>query len=274
MAFPAAIAAYLSTTLLLGLGNTVGYHRLLTHRSFKATGPVRAILTLLGAMHSGSPVVWTALHRHHHANSDQPDDPHTPTRGFWAGHTGWLIGTTNPLLSALFALSGFGQQGALLVHDLRRLMGRNPPIWRELCPDLMAERLMRILDTPLVMPTLFLCQVGLCWWLGGAWGILWLWAVHASLTNASWAVNSVCHWPAFGVQTYDTGEGSRDVAWVAWFTNGEGYHNCHHRFPKSAKHALHGGADLSWAVIRLLTATGLAREPWLPRAFRPEAGAR
>ena len=96
----------------------------------------------------------------------------------------------------------------------------------------------------------------------------WLWAAHLFLTNASWAVNSICHWPAFGAQTYDTGEGSRDVPWVAWFTNGEGYHNCHHRFPKSAKHALHGGPDLSWSVIRLMVALGLARDPWLPRSFR------
>jgi stearoyl-CoA desaturase (delta-9 desaturase) len=168
----------------------------------------------------------------------------------------------------IFAASGFGLQAALLVHDLRRLAGRNPPIWREICPDLMQERLMRWLDTPLVMPALFGLQLSGVLWVWGPWGLLWLWAVHVSLTNASWSVNSVCHWPAFGVQTYDTGEQSRDVWWVALFTNGEGYHNCHHRFPKSAKHALHGGADLSWRVIQVLVALGLAREPWLPRAFR------
>ncbi len=273
MTFGHAIAAFFGVTLLLGLGNTMGYHRLLTHRSFKTFVPIRWLLTILGAAHSGSPVVWVALHRHHHANSDQPDDPHTPTRGFWAGHTGWLIGLRHPIPCILFALSGFGLQGKLLVHDLRRIVGRNPPIWRELCPDLMSERLMRVLDMPLVMPALFSIQVLVVWWIGGAWGIVWLAIVHAALTNASWAVNSVCHWPTFGTQPYDTGEGSRDVAWVAWFTNGEGYHNCHHRFPKSAKHALHGGADLSWKMIQLLVALRLAWDPWLPRAFRPENSA-
>jgi len=171
----------------------------------------------------------------------------------------------------LFALSGFGQQGALLVHDLKRIAGRNPPRWRELCPDLMKERFMRWLDIPLVMPISFACQVAVCWHIAGGWGLVWLWAVHVSLTNASWAVNSVCHWPAFGVQTYDTGEGSRDVAWVAWFTNGEGFHNCHHRYPKSAKHALNGGVDLSWRVIQFLVFLRLAEDPWLPRKFRQAA---
>ena len=266
-----AIVTFLAATLCMGLGNTVGYHRLLTHRAFKARRPARWLLTLLGASHSGSPLVWVGLHRHHHANSDQPDDPHTPTRGFWAGHTGWLIGAQHPLPCALFALSGFGQQGALLVHDVRRIMGRNPPIWRQLCPDLMREPLMRWLDAPFVMPAQFAAQLALVWWWAGVSGIVWLWAVHVALTNASWAVNSVCHWPAFGTQPYDTGEQSRDVPWVAWFTNGEGFHNCHHRFPKSAKHALHGGPDLSWRVIQLLVATGLASEPWLPRKFRSEA---
>ena len=268
MSLGPAILAFFALTLVFGLGNTVGYHRLLTHRAFRAMAPVRWILTLLGATHSGSPVVWVALHRHHHANSDQPEDPHTPTRGFWAGHTGWLIGLTHPIPCMLFAASGFGLQGKLLVHDLLRLAGRNPPVWRELCPDLMQEPLMRALDTPLVMPMMFSIQLAAAWTVAGGWGLVWLWAVHMALTNASWAVNSVCHWPGFGVQTYDTGEGSRDVSWVAWFTNGEGYHNSHHRYPKSAKHALHGGPDLSWRLIQAMVALRLAREPWLPRDFR------
>lgn len=270
MGLSSAIAAFFLATLLMGLGNTVGYHRLLTHRAFKATPPLRWMLTLLGASHSGSPLVWVGLHRHHHANSDQPDDPHTPTRGFWAGHTGWLIGSRHPIPCMLFAASGFGQQVALLVHDVRRVAGHNPPIWREICPDLMRERLMRALDFPFVMPAAFGLQLAAAWWWGGAWGVVWLWAVHVSLTNASWAINSICHWPAFGVQTYDTGEGSRDVRWVAWFTNGEGFHNSHHRFPKSARHGLHGGPDLSWHVIRLLVSLRLAHDPWLPRKFRPD----
>ena len=95
-------------TTLLGLGNTVGYHRLLTHRSFKAALPLRWFLVLLGAMHSGSPVFWAGLHRFHHARSDTEEDPHTPMNGFWRGHTGWLINSHHPLPCAVFAFSGFG----------------------------------------------------------------------------------------------------------------------------------------------------------------------
>jgi fatty-acid desaturase len=170
----------------------------------------------------------------------------------------------------VFALSGFGQQCMILWHDLRRLAGSNPPTWRSVCGDLMKEPLLRFLDLPFVMSMLFAMQVYAAWAVGGLMGILWLWAAHLFLTNASWAINSVCHWPAFGIARYDTGEGSRDVHWVAYFTNGEGFHNCHHRFPRSACHALHGGPDLSWSLIRLLTRIGLVRDPWLPRSMKAE----
>jgi len=269
MSLSESIVLWFVVTSILGLGNTVGYHRLLTHRAFTAVRPLRWLLTLLGASHSGSPMFWVGLHRYHHARSDTEDDPHSPKDGFWQGHTGWLIGMKHPLPCALFAISGFGQQVMILVHDIRRLAGKNPPTWRDVCADLMAEPLLRVLDMPLVMPALFATQLGGAWYLGGWTGIAWLWLSHVFLTNASWAVNSVCHWPDFGVQTFQTGEGSRDVWWVAWFTNGEGYHNSHHRFPKSAKHALNGGADLSWAIIRLLVALRLARDPWLPKSYRP-----
>ncbi|MDP6935368.1 MAG: hypothetical protein QGG40_20780, partial [Myxococcota bacterium] len=204
-----AVAALFVSFVLLGLGNTVGYHRLLTHRAFRARPGARVVLTLLGAMHSGPPCAWVGLHRYHHMNSDREDDPHTPTRGFWWGHCGWLMGTGNPLLCLLFALSGFGQQARLLVHDLMRVVGRNPPTWRQLCPDLWKEPVMRWLDVPGVMPLQFAAQVAVAWNIGSWWGVAWLWALHLVLTNGSWAVNSVCHWSSFGEQRFDTGEGSR-----------------------------------------------------------------
>lgn len=267
----AAVAAWFVAVTALGLGNTVGYHRMLTHRSFRTVRPIWAALTLLGALHSGSPMVWVGLHRLHHTKSDGPGDPHSPRDGFWHAHAGWLIGTSRPGPSILFALSGFGQQGALLVHDLRRLAGRNPPEWVSLCPDLREDRLMRLLDVPLVMPGLFALQLAGAWAVGGGWGVLWLWALHLALTNGSWAVNSVGHTLAFGRQTYDNGDTSRDVPWLAAVTFGEGYHNSHHRYPKSARHGLDGGPDLSWALIRGLERVGLAWDVWLPKAYRRAA---
>jgi stearoyl-CoA desaturase (delta-9 desaturase) len=268
-----AAAAWWLAALLLGLGNTVGYHRLLTHRSFHTGRAVRWFWTLLGAMHSGSPLFWVGLHRLHHTKSDGPDDPHSPTRGFWWGHAGWIIGVAHPVPAALFAFSGFGQQAAILWMDLKRLAGRNPPVWRGICTDLMEDPLMRALDVPLVMPALFAAQLAAAWLVGGGWGVLWLWSLHLVLTNTSWGVNSICHWPTVGVAPFENRDQSRDVWWFAYLTNGEAYHNGHHRWPRSAKHALHGGSDLSWQVIRLMCAVGLARDPWLPKAFRAGAPA-
>ncbi|MFK7931012.1 MAG: fatty acid desaturase [Myxococcota bacterium] len=269
-----AVASWLVASTLLGLGNTVGYHRLLTHRSFETHWLVRAVWTLLGAMHSGSPLVWVGLHRLHHARSDGEGDPHSPRDGLWHAHCGWLFGSKNPVLCALFAASGFGQQAALLVHDVRRLMGRNPPIWRDGTPDLNKEPLMRALDVPGVMPALFLAQLGLAVALGGLWGVLWLWLLHLTLTNGSWAVNSVGHWTAMGAEAHDNHDTSRNVAWLALFTWGEGYHNSHHRYPRSARHGLGQPFDASWLVIRAMGAVGLAWNVWLPKAHRasvPEA---
>ena len=252
----------------MGLGNTVGYHRLLTHRSFVAPRPVRWGLALLGALHSGSPILWVGLHRLHHARSDDEGDPHSPRQGFWWSHCGWLIHTAAPLPAVLFALSGFGQQASIVVHDLRRVLGRNPPQWRELCPKLMEDPFLRLLDVPGIMPALFVLQVVGGWLVFGMPGIAALWLVHLWLTNTSWAINSIAHTERLGRRTFSTREGSVDVPWLAVLTHGEGYHNGHHRYPRSAKHALEGGWDLSWWVIQAMVAVGLARDVWLPRKYR------
>lgn len=265
---PFFLLTLLVAAVACGLGNTVAYHRLLTHRSFR-TGPwVRGFFTLLGAVYSGSPLFWVGLHRLHHAASDTPEDSHSPRKGFWWAHAGWLIGQSSPGPAALFALSGFGQQAAIVVHDFRRLQGKNPAIWLEMCPDLREDPLLRFLDRPGVMPAFFLLQLVGVWMVGGPWGLLWLWILQLWLTNTSWAVNSIAHLPRFGVRPYETRDDSRDVAWLAVLTLGEGYHNGHHRYPRSAHHAVAGGWDPTWWLIQGLVAMGLAEEPWLPKHVR------
>ena len=273
VSLPLAIALWCLTAFLAiqvgGFGNTVGYHRLLTHRAFKTKGWVRVLLTLAGATHSGAPMVWVGLHRLHHTKSDGPEDPHSPVgHGFWWAHCGWLIGVENPVICVLFALSGFGQQAKLLVFDLKRIAGVNPPTWRTMCRDLEQERLMRWLDAPFVMPALFAAQLSLAWLAAGWLGIAWLWLVHVLLTNGSWAVNSVAHTLSFGSAPFDNHDQSRDVPWLAALTFGEGFHNAHHRFPRSACHGLLRGPDMSWRLILLLCRLGLASDPWLPKKFR------
>ncbi len=265
MELAAHVAFFVLVALLMSLGNTAGYHRLLTHRSYKAHPIIRYSLTLFSAMHSGSPVVWVGLHRIHHAFSDRKGDPHSTNEGFWFAHSGWLFHTKNPFFSFLLAISGFGLQLRYFLNDLQRLLGKLEPNWRKMCKkDLMKEPFMVLLDTPMVIPALFVAQLALAWWVAQWNGILWLWAMHVLQNNTSWFINSVCHWEAFGVADEKARDKSRDVAALGWLTNGDSFHNSHHMHPASAKHALNGGMDLSWWVICGLSRIGLVSDVKLP----------
>jgi fatty-acid desaturase len=261
-----ALLAFYPVVVLVGLSNTVGYHRLLSHRSFKSPSWFRGAVTILCAQYSGAPMQWVGAHRVHHTVSDTEGDPHTPTKGFWYAHAGWLCGTRNPLLCVVFALSGFGLQLRFFVVDLLRLFGRRPPIWRAMTRDLDKERLMRWLDLPLVMSACFAVQLAAAWMIGGGWGIAWLWLLHLVLNNATWIVNSACHWPGFGERPYETRDRSRNVRWLALLTHGESSHNAHHKYPRSARHGLDGEIDTSWRVIRALERMGLATDVQLPES--------
>lgn len=254
------------TIVLLGLSNTVGYHRLLSHRSFKTSPWLRYTLTALCAQYSGAPLQWVGAHRAHHTLSDTDGDPHTPIKGFWYAHSGWLCGTQNPIACALFALSGFGLHVRFFVFDLLRLAGKRPPIWRAMARDLEKEPVMRALDVPLVITACFAAQLALAWAIAGGWGIAWLWFVHCFVNNATWIVNSACHWDACGSRPYETRDHSRNVRWLAVLTHGESNHNSHHKYPRSARHGLDGEPDVSWRMIRGLSRLGLATDVQLPES--------
>ncbi len=261
----ALLALYLAL-MVCGLANTIGYHRLLTHRSFKTSPWLRNTLTFFAALYSGSPMAWVGTHRIHHALSDTTDDPHSPTKGFWHAHCGWLMGTRRPWLCVPFALSGFGLQVRFLLSDLGRLFGKQPTWWLSVTRDLQKERFMRFIDRPLVIPGLFALQVTAAWVLGGWWGLAWLWALLVINSNTTWIVNSACHWPGLGDRPQSTRDASRNVSWLGWFTLGESNHNHHHKHQRSARHGLAGEFDLSWNAIRVLERLGLAWDVVLPGA--------
>jgi stearoyl-CoA desaturase (delta-9 desaturase) len=177
----------------------------------------------------GPALDWASIHIKHHANTDTEDDPHSPLDGFFHAHIGWFI-------------SGFLAEPEVYGTWLRKdrlvmFMSKTFFIWGAL---------------GLVIPYL----------LGGWTGVLWGGLVRMFLTHhVTWSVNSVCH--TFGRRMFDTGDQSRNQWLVGLLAFGEGWHNNHHAFPRSAFHGLRWWQfDLSAYIIRLLEWTGLAWNVW------------
>ena len=241
------IFVFLLLYVLTGLGVTVGFHRLLTHRAFKTTRPMRAGLAILGSAAIEGPVIsWVADHRKHHAFADQRGDPHSPHVDHGHGWSGALRG----LLHA--------HVGWLFIHTNR---GRRT----RYAPDLIGDPVVSWVDRTFLVWALggLGAAFGLGWLFGGTLhdgltGLLWGGAVRMLVVHqATYSVNSLCHF--FGRRRFDTGDESRNLAWLAPLSLGEAWHNNHHAFPTSAKHGLRRWElDLSALVIGALERVGLA----------------
>jgi stearoyl-CoA desaturase (delta-9 desaturase) len=231
----------------VGTGVTVGFHRLLTHRSFKCNRWLRAAFAALGSAAAEGPVIdWVATHRKHHQFSDEAGDPHSPHlceeggwrgqfKGFLHAHIGWVFTDME-------------------VADERRY-----------AKDLLADPLIRFVDRTFVLWVVlglaFAFGLGVLLTgtvTGGLTGLLWGGAARIFFVHhATFSINSVCHF--FGYQEYETGDESRNVPWLAIATWGESWHNNHHAFPTSYRHGLkRWQIDPAAAVIRVLEMTGLA----------------
>ncbi|MBI3892398.1 MAG: fatty acid desaturase [Candidatus Wallbacteria bacterium] len=219
------------------LGITLGYHRLLTHRSFSTPRWLERALAVVGALAlQGDPAEWVSVHRQHHRFSDREGDPHDASRGFWFSHMGWIDRHYFPHVTA------------------ERL--------EQYAPDLVREPFyagLRRAYLPLV-----LAWVAACWAVAGWDGILWGLFVRLVVTDHfTWFVNSAGH--SLGYQAYRTGDLSTNCFWTALVSFGEGWHNNHHAFPASARHGLEWWQlDLTWAAIRALSLAGLATAVRLP----------
>jgi stearoyl-CoA desaturase (Delta-9 desaturase) len=242
------IFVFLAMYILTGLGITVGFHRLFTHRSFKTTRPIRIALAALGSMAIEGPIVaWVADHRKHHAFSDQLGDPHSPH----VEHGQGLRGAFRGLVHA--------HVGWLFIHTQR---GRKT----RYAPDLMRDPDMVWIDQTFLWWAIggVLVSFGLGFlfggfsWKAGMTGMLWGGLVRVLvLHHVTYSINSLCHY--FGRAPYQTGDESRNLAWLAPFSLGEAWHNGHHAFPTSARHGLERGQlDISAAVIGTLQRFGLA----------------
>ncbi|MEA2156990.1 MAG: hypothetical protein QOE11_3130 [Solirubrobacteraceae bacterium] len=212
--------------VLTGLGITVGFHRHFTHRAFQTSRPLRALLAILGTAAIEGPITaWVADHRKHHAFSDQHGDPHSPHVDHGAGLRGALRGLAH------------AHVGWLFLHTQRANKERY-------APDLIADPLIRFIDrTTLWWIALGLAvPFGLGWVLGGTLsaaltGLLWGGAMRILLLHhVTYSINSLCHF--FGRRRFETGDESRNLAWLAPLTFGEAWHNNHHAFPTSAAHGM------------------------------------
>jgi fatty-acid desaturase len=213
----------------LGIG--MGYHRLLTHRGFKTPKAVEYFLTICGTLAlEGGPIAWVATHRIHHAFSDREGDPHSPRKGFWWAHIGWI-------------LVGTAQQ-----HDEKVL--------RKYAPDLMKDRFHVWLDKYYLVPFILLGVV--LFLIGGLSMLLWgIFLRTIAIQHITWLVNSATH--KWGSRRFNTKDDSTNHWFIALLTFGEGWHNNHHAHPVSARHGMAWyEIDINWIGIQTLKFLGLA----------------
>jgi stearoyl-CoA desaturase (delta-9 desaturase) len=233
--------------VVTGLGVTVGYHRLFTHRSFDAARPVRLTFAIAGSMAvQGSIITWVADHRRHHAFADKDGDPHSPhldvgeglrgvLRGLWHAHIGWLF------VKELSAADRWA-------------------------PDLLKDRAIRRIDrlfpllagVSLALPAIIGLAVTRSLW-GAITAFLWGGAARIFLLHhVTWSVNSICHF--YGRRPFDTTDESTNNWLLSIVSFGESWHNNHHAFPSSAVHGIgRWQVDISAALIALLDKLGWAR---------------
>jgi stearoyl-CoA desaturase (delta-9 desaturase) len=231
----------------IGLGVTIGYHRMLTHRAFATSKPLQYLFAILGTASVQGPVIaWVADHRKHHAHTDEEGDPHSPhvghapglrgvLAGLWHAHTGWL----------------FDEHGRA--------------DWRKYAPDLMDDDGMKLINRlfPFIVLASLAIPFAAGWALGGTLAaaltaLLWGGLVRVFLLHhVTWSINSICHFS--GTRRFEVEDRSTNVFWLAIPSLGESWHHNHHAFPRSAVHGLKPWeVDLSSLVIAAMEKAGLA----------------
>ena len=214
----------------LGIG--VGYHRLMTHRGFKTPRWLERVLGILGtlAMQSG-PITWVTTHRLHHAFTETDKDPHSPRHGTYWSHMGWIF-------------RGTAQNNS--VQTMQRYS-----------PDLMRDPFMVALDKYYWVPTAIVAAALLAF--GGISMVLWGVFLRTIVGwHFTWLVNSATH--LWGTRRFETRDDSRNNGLIAAITWGEGWHNNHHAYPRSARHGLRWyEVDINWIQIKVFEKFGLVK---------------
>jgi fatty-acid desaturase len=227
-----------------GLGISLGYHRLHTHRSYVVPTWVEYFFATCGSMTlEGGPISWVGIHRIHHQHADKHGDPHSPREGAIWSHIGWLV---------------WGES----MHNNTRMMSKYTP-------DLAKHPYYVWLNNYHWLPVTVLSVILLA--IGGI--PLFLWGTGVRIVfgwHATWLVNSATH--MFGRRRFETRDDSRNTWWVALITFGEGWHNNHHAHPTSARHGLAWYEfDQSWITLKIMKVLGLARNIRVAKLTEPLA---
>lgn len=238
---------FLAFYLYHGLGITLGYHRLLTHKSLKVPDWMMYFLFSGGYLClMGAPIVWVGVHRLHHQKSDLPGDPHSPGDGFWHAMVGWM----------------FGMRGVQSDEELQKQSF-----------DLMNNRFFRWLGydhSPRQAQLCLLLSIVFRLFILAACGLTALIANLAATFIFFWStqiVNGVCHYKESGYRSHNTRDNSRNVWWVGILALGEGWHNNHHAMPKSARHGFAWWEiDVTWYTLWILEKLQLAKDVIRPTA--------
>jgi stearoyl-CoA desaturase (delta-9 desaturase) len=214
-----------------GIG--MGYHRLLTHRGFKAPRWLEFFLSACGtlAFQSG-PLSWVTTHRIHHAFTETDKDPHSPRNGTYWSHIGWI-----------FRGTAQNQSWATM---------------QRYCPDITRHKFQVFLNNYYYVPAIILAVVLFA--IGGPGMVLWGIFLRTVIGwHSTWLVNSATH--LWGTRRFDTRDDSRNNGLIAAMTFGEGWHNNHHAYPRSAKHGMTWYEfDPNWLQISVLEKLGVVKD--------------
>ena len=221
---------------------TAGYHRYFGHRAYKLGRVMQFVMALGGTTAAQKGVLWWAgHHRHHHKHSDTPKDIHSPRRGFWWAHVGWIL------------CSKYDETPTASIKDFAKY------------PELVW------LDRYHLLPPIAL-GVGVYLW--GGWSALFIgfFLSTALLYHGTFVINSLTH--RWGTRRFRTTDTSRNSFLLALITLGEGWHNNHHHYQSTANQGFFWWEiDVTYWTIRLFGALGLAWRITEPQISPATAGA-
>ena len=247
------LALFLTMYTVCAFGITLGFHRMLTHKAFQAHPWLKTFFLISGSMAMQGPALhWAATHTQHHANSDEEEDPHSPLKSLWHAHVGWILNDFKPDIQKY--------AGAMLKDSIIVFVHNTFWLW---------------VFVGLAIPSLIgagaAYLMGQSIWFGALTGLIWGGFVRLFFNqHVTWAVNSICH--TFGSRQFDTTDESRNNFLFGILAMGEGWHNNHHAFPRSARHGMSWKQpDPSAWAIWLMEKMGLIKDVVLISRKRIEA---